>query len=496
MPQDSAYSDEYPLGAFKDFINERSLGQMMLLRRIGLFSSISTACILGSGCLLSSSVARDISFKASSTPLKYTIGLAPLSLGNPLAAIGPQTSLPMTPISSNLNLTDPTFKYRTKWTEKKLSFRTGDTLDTLLTRAGVNQKEAHQAVKAFSKTFDPRLIQGGQKLWVRHQITIQDIVSDNPKSGTFAGFRYKPSLSQEIHVLREKNNSYKATFVDHKLVRHITRSEGIIQSSLYLAGRKARLQPATLAELIRAFSWDVDFQRDIRKGDKFEVMFNTALNADGKVVRSDEILFAALTLRGKRKAIYRLDDINGAFEYFDEKGHSAQKALMRTPIDGARLSSGYGRRRHPILGYTKMHRGVDFAAPRGTPIYAAGNGIIEVARRNGAYGKYIRIRHNGTYKTAYAHMSRYGRNIKRGVRVRQGQIIGYVGSTGRSTGNHLHFEVIRNGKKQNPMRIKMPSGRKLVGQMLSHFHATRMKLDARYHSIPTGTPIQVSSADW
>ena len=238
-----------------------------------------------------------------------------------------------------------------------------------------------------------------------------------------------------------------------------------------------------LVELIRAYSWDVDFQRDIRSGDTFQVMYERVYDEHGNHVHSGNIRFAQLTLSGKRHPIYRYRSKDGDDDYFDERGQSARKALMRTPIDGARLSSGFGRRRHPILGYNKMHRGVDFAAPRGTSIYAAGNGTIIKAGRNGAYGIYIRIRHNNRYSTAYGHMKGLARSARRGKRVTQGQIIGYVGTTGRSTGPHLHYEILSNGRRTNPMKIKMPSGRKLKGGALAAFQAARASIDTAFSGL-------------
>ncbi|MEK9723206.1 MAG: peptidoglycan DD-metalloendopeptidase family protein, partial [Rhodospirillaceae bacterium] len=370
--------------------------------------------------------------------------------------------------------------------EQAFKVQRGDTLATVLDRAGVDRSEAHAAMQAFAKAHDPRHIRVGQVLGIRYRVSVTDEIAGDAAPGRFDGFTYAPAFDREVLVARTEDADFDAKVVDRPVSRHVARSEGIIQSSLYVAGRKAGLPAAALAELIRAFSWDVDFQRGIRKGDKFEVMFNYAVSDTGRIVQSDEILFAALTLSGSRKGIYRFDDGHGSFEYFDEKGNSAQKALMRTPIDGARLSSGFGARRHPVLGYTKMHRGVDFAAPKGTPIYAAGNGVVEVAGRKGGYGKYVRIRHNGTYQTAYAHMSGYGRGIRVGTRVHQGQVIGYVGTTGRSTGNHLHYEILRNGIQLNPMRIKMPSGRTLIGKELNAFHALRAALEVRYAALPKG----------
>ena len=463
----------------------------MLLRGTGLIVGLVASFILCGGYMLGSSVARDTAFKVRSTPPESTLALAPLSLGNPFAAKGPETSPPL----FSQTLIEPAAAPRNPVIEQKFKVRKGDTLATVLGRAGVSRGDAHAAMKAFAKKHDPRYIRVGQELKIRYKVAAKDVLSDGTDLGAFDGFHYTPAFDKEVRVTRGRVESFDASVVDRPVTRHVSRLEGIIQSSLYIAGKKAGPPSATLAELIRAYSWDVDFQRGIRKGDKFEVMFSFVRNDEGKIVRSDEILFATLTLQGQRRAIYRYEDGQGGFEYFDEKGNSAQKALMRTPIDGGRLSSGFGRRRHPILGYTKMHRGVDFAAPRGTPIYAAGNGIVEMAQRNGGYGKFVRIRHNGTYKTAYAHMSRYGRGIRKGKRVRQGQIIGYVGTTGRSTGNHLHYEILRNGRQLNPMRIKMPSGRKLNDKELTRYRALQKALDIRYVSLPKGRATQVLSAN-
>ena len=200
---------------------------------------------------------------------------------------------------------------------------------------------------------------------------------------------------------------------------------------------------------------------------------------NGAFARWGDILYAKLTLSGKALRLYRYKSKRHGVGYFDERGRSAQKALMKTPINGARLSSSYGLRRHPILGYTKVHRGVDFAAPSGTPVFAAGNGVVAYAGRKGAYGKYIKIRHNGRYSTAYAHLRGFKRGIRRGRRVTQGQTIGYVGSTGRSTGPHLHYEIHVNGRKINPLRLKLPSGRKLKGAEFRNFIIKLNEIDNR-----------------
>jgi murein DD-endopeptidase MepM/ murein hydrolase activator NlpD len=235
--------------------------------------------------------------------------------------------------------------------------------------------------------------------------------------------------------------------------------------------------------MIRIFSFDVDFQREVRRGDGFEVLYHQAFDVNGAAVPITEIVFASMTLSKTPRPYYRYTPASGVTDYFDRRGQSVKKTLMRTPVDGARLSSGFGRRKHPILGYTKLHRGADFAAPTGTPIMAAGDGVVVSLGRNGHYGKYIQIRHNSTYSTAYAHMSAYRRGLKRGSRVRQGQTIGYVGSTGRSTGPHLHYEVLVNGKQRNPLGLKLPSGEQLRGKDLANFKLIRDEIDRQHNSL-------------
>ncbi len=243
---------------------------------------------------------------------------------------------------------------------------------------------------------------------------------------------------------------------------------GEIKTSLYKAMKDQGLSEIVINEIIRIYSFDVDFQRDIYEGDSFEMLFVKKVNNNGKTIQIEDPKYLMLSSRGTPLIYYLYN--NGEFsEYFDEKGKGMTKSLMKTPINGARLSSSYGMRKHPISGYNKMHKGVDFAAPTGTPIFAAGNGVVEYVGRNGGYGKYIRIRHDGTYKTAYAHLNGYKKGISSGVRVKQGDVIGYVGSTGKSTGPHLHYEIIVNGKQINPATLKLPSGRKLNEQQLNEF---------------------------
>ncbi len=357
---------------------------------------------------------------------------------------------------------------------KTVKAGSGDTFMKLLVKAGADRLSAHSAIRAMRKTFHPRYLKRGQKI----AVTLKPI-SWGVKTGDFESYEFNPTAEETIKVSRLENGRFSAKKIKRILDRKDVRITGSIQSSLYVSATKAGLAASTLVDLIRLFSWDVDFQRDIQKNDKFDVMVERLHQKNGDFARWGKILYAELVLSGKPVRLYRYESRHHGVEYFDEKGRSAQKALMKTPINGARLSSRFGKRRHPILGYTRMHRGVDFAAPRGTPIYAAGNGTITYAGHQGGYGKYIRIRHNGRYSTAYAHLHGFKRGIRKGRRVTQGQVIGYVGSTGRSTGPHLHYEIHVNGRQTNPLRLRLPSGRKLKGKELGRFAKIRAGLDGR-----------------
>ncbi len=406
-----------------------------------------------------------------------TLSMAPISLGNPAAAATLKARHPGLPGD-----TPPSPVRMTLRAEK------GTTLSGLLRGAGVSRNEAETAIAAVRKFFDPRRIKPGQIVTLTFDVT-GGTRNDTLAPGRFKGMTLSTDYAKQVTVARKGDGTFAAKMIDRPYTRSLVRSEGQIRQSLYLAGTRAGVPLSVLSELIRAYSWDVDFQRDIRAGDGFEVLFEQIRDDMGKTVNTGKIVYAALRLSGEKRAIYLHKTKDGEVGYFNEKGGSARKALLRTPIDGARLSSGFGKRRHPILGYTKMHRGADFAAPRGTPIYAAGNGTVEYAGRKGGYGVYIRIRHNGRYNTAYAHMKGVARGISKGKRVRQGQTIGYVGSTGRSTGPHLHYEILQAGRQVNPLRVKMPSGRKLKGAELAHFQAQRGNIDRKFATLAPETTV-------
>jgi murein DD-endopeptidase MepM/ murein hydrolase activator NlpD len=261
-----------------------------------------------------------------------------------------------------------------------------------------------------------------------------------------------------------------------KLNKKIIYNENVILQSLYKSATDQNIPPNTIIEFARIYGFQVDFQRDIRKGDKFQIMYEVFIDNQDKIIETGEILFANLKLSGQDNSLYYFDKKNVQGHY-NKNGKSVQKALMKTPINGARLSSSFGMRKHPIDGFNKMHRGTDFAAPKGTPIMASGNGIVKKAGWCGGGGNCVKIKHNSTYETVYAHMSKFARGIKKGVRVKQGQTIGYVGSTGKSTGPHLHYEVIVNGKRVNSQKLKLPSGKILKGKNRELFETNKIKLN-------------------
>ena len=355
----------------------------------------------------------------------------------------------------------------------------GDTLMKLLTRNAVAREQAHAAVTALRPVYDLKRMRIGQTFSLVFA-PAPSLRSANDETKTdLLTLSFRPSVDQDIILRRGEEGEFKADVVDRPLERLDAHADGRISTSLYDAAMAAKLPVDVMMRLIQVFSFDVDFQREVQPGDRFAVLYEEFRDELGEPVRSGKIAWASMTLSGKTLEYARHAPKGGFADYYDRKGRSVKKTLMRTPINGARLSSRFGKRRHPVLGYTKVHRGVDFAAPKGVPIMAAGDGVIESIGRNGGYGKYIRIRHNSTYKTAYAHMSSYKRGLKKGTRVRQGSTIGYVGSTGRSTGPHLHYEVLKNGRQTNPMSVRLPAGDKLKGKALKRFLAGWPEIDRR-----------------
>ena len=350
----------------------------------------------------------------------------------------------------------------------------GDTFGAMLRRAGVRPEDTAPAVRALRKVYDPRTLPIGLEL---------KVIFEAPGVGRprFLGYRFDSSADRMVRVSRLATGAYGARKVEKIVTQVYSRADGQIETSLFGAGVKAGAPPRVMLQMVRLFSFAVDFQRDLHGGEKFHIMYRSQKDESGRIVRHGDIVYASLTVGGKTQKLYLYEHPNGgARQYLNERGQGNRRTLMKTPIDGARLTSRFGYRKHPLLGFTKLHAGVDFGARTGTPIFAAGSGKIVKIGWFGAYGRYIRIRHGTVYETAYAHMSRFQRGLRVGSRVKQGETIGYVGNSGRSTGPHLHYEVIRNGRQVNPMKVALPARKNLKGRELKQFLAQRKEIDARF----------------
>jgi murein DD-endopeptidase MepM/ murein hydrolase activator NlpD len=360
--------------------------------------------------------------------------------------------------------------------QKVIEVRPGDTLYGVLVNAGITEDDANSAVGAIAEIFSPRDLRAGQEITLN--ITTASGTRENDADTQLMGLSFEPNVTTDVTLTRNDTGLFVAAAVDKPVVEHNRRGAGIIDSSLFDAAQEAGVPMPVVADLIRTFSFDVDFQRDIQDGDAFEVLYERMESEDGEFVKSGKILFASLTLSGKTIPVYYFER-DGDGEYFTPKGEAIRKSLLRTPVDGARVTSGFGMRMHPVLGFSKLHKGIDFGAPTGTPIFAAGNGTVVEIGKKGAYGNYIRLRHNGEYQTAYAHMSKFAKGLRKGDKVKQGQVIGYVGATGRVTGAHLHYEIMVAGKQVNPGKVKTVASNKLSGKQLRAFQAQVAKIDAQ-----------------
>ena len=343
----------------------------------------------------------------------------------------------------------------------------GETFDKILKNYGIKEVEILGIKKKLSKKINLNKLNTNQKI----QFTL------NQSNNQLKEFVFKISNAEKIYLTKNKEkDDFNQEIVLTKLNKEVIYKENIILNSLYNSASKKEVPINTIIELARIYGFEVDFQRDIRKRDSFQIMYEVFKDDNKKIIETGEILFANLKLSGQDNPLYFFTSKNTK-GHFDKNGKSSQKALMKTPINGARLSSPFGMRKHPIDGFNKMHRGTDFAAPTGTPIMASGNGVIKKAGWCGGGGNCVVIKHNSTYQTVYAHMSKFASGIRSGVRVKQGQTIGFVGSTGKSTGPHLHYEVIVNGKKINSQKLKLPSGKILKGKERKLFETAKIKLD-------------------
>jgi murein DD-endopeptidase MepM/ murein hydrolase activator NlpD len=401
----------------------------------------------------------------------------------------------------------------------------GDTLAGAMEDAGVSANDANAVITALGKDFNPRTLKVGMSLDLTYNVVPEEapaapkttvvMVNHKPvtvpveedsdadaKEGSsqpisrLLSLHFSPTIEQDVTVTRDLSGAFTAQFDQKILNVHHHRAGATIDSSLYLAGMQAGIPADIVIEMIRMFSYKVDFQRDLQPGDTFEVYYDYYYTPDGQPAKTGNISYARMRLGGRDVVLYRYaprDDETA--EYFDPKGQSAKGMLMKTPVDGARISSGFGSRLHPILGYTRVHKGVDFAVPTGTPVMAAGAGTINFMGWANGYGNFVVINHSNGYATAYGHLSRFAPGMRRGAHVAQGSVFAYSGATGLATGPHLHYEIRVNGGQVNPLTVKIADGRQLTGAELSAFLQQRLKMDALLASTPLETKVADTSTD-
>jgi murein DD-endopeptidase MepM/ murein hydrolase activator NlpD len=358
----------------------------------------------------------------------------------------------------------------------------GDTVTSILRDQGATPEEA----KAIATTLGPRGRDGGLKEGQKLRILMSP--AGQGPSQRLQPYRVIVANESTVEAVAALSDLGKYVAVDVQSMNTVTEAAdnsddddddgtGVrLYQSVYETALRNKVPPAVIEDMVRIYSYDVDFQRKVQPGDSFDVFF--AGEDEGTTTEKNEVLFASLTVGGETKKYYRFQTPDDSVvDYYDETGKSAKKFLVRKPVNNAIMRSGFGSRRHPILGYVKMHTGVDWATPYGTPIFASGNGVVEVAGWEGGYGKYVKLKHNNGYETAYGHMSAFAKGLEPGKRVRQGQVIGFVGSTGQSTGAHVHYEILVNGRFVDPMRIKLPRGRSLDGPIIASFEKERDRLD-------------------
>jgi len=370
-------------------------------------------------------------------------------------------------LNSSLKRITSELKPRYIYIEHKV--KEGDTYESIINNLNIQKKEKKLFLNSVTNNKNINILKLNQKIFFK---------IDKKNNTKIVNFTIEIDKKKNIFFEKIDNDeTFVSKIIEKTLTKTIAFQEGIIKSSLYNAALKLGIKPNTIVEFARLYGFQIDFQRDIWKNDSFQIIYEEFKNEDGSVVEVGDIIYANLNTQNTDLQLYKFEYEKNKIDYFDESGKSIRKTLMKTPINGARLSSSFGKRKHPILGFTKMHTGTDFAAPKGTPIMASGYGIVVKSSWCGGGGNCVKIKHNSSYQTVYAHLSKFGRGIKKGVRVKQGQIIGYVGSTGLSTGPHLHYEVIENGRKINSQKLKLPSGKILKGNLRKKFEVNKIKID-------------------
>ena len=361
-------------------------------------------------------------------------------------------------------------RLKSPFTNINYEIKSGESIQKILQKLKIKNNEIQLVINHFKKYGNPNQLLVGNRI----DIVVKENLSK--KDNSIVKFSIPITKSTTIEIIRDEEDKITSKKIITKLYKRKILAENIIIKNLYSSAIKAKINPDTIIEFARIFGFEIDFQRDIRKNDYFKIVYDKFFDENGEFVKSGPIFYAHMSVNGREITLYKFGNDKN-YGYFDINGKSVEKALMKTPINGARLSSSFGMRKHPILGFTKMHKGTDFAAKSGTPIMASGSGTIVLAKWCGGGGNCIKIKHNSTYETIYAHMKNFARGIKRGKKVKQGQIIGYVGSTGMSTGPHLHYEVLINGKKVNSQKLKLPSGKVLKDNERKMFEIHRIKTD-------------------
>ena len=362
-----------------------------------------------------------------------------------------------------------TSKLKPRYKEINYEVQKGDNYQKIIESLNLPLSEKEKFLNTVKKQKEVKSLRENQQIYFK---------IDRKNNIKLIKFKIEISKKKDVEFIRNDDlNKFSSKIIEKNLNRVLIFKEGIIKNSLYNTAIKLNIKPNTIIEFARLYGFQVDFQRDIWKGDSFQIIYEQFENEDKSLIESGDIIFSNLNIQGNDLNLYKFELVKNEIDYFDENGKSMKKTLMKTPINGARLSSPFGKRKHPILGFTKMHTGTDFAAPTGTPIMASGDGVVTRAQWCGGGGNCVKIKHNSVYQTVYAHMSKFGRGIKKGTRVKQGQIIGYVGSTGLSTGPHLHYEVIENGRKINSQKLKLPSGKTLKGKLRNKFEVNKIKID-------------------
>ena len=428
--------------------------------------------------------AKAVALAGTALSLLVAVGLGMVNRAIPdanqlkrIADVGPAPALAAVSTDQQLmphgTSLEPNRRRKPETHERVITLGEGDTLIKVLLQANISQLEARAVSEALRKVFDPRDLKTGQTLWLF--IGEHDNNADVP---SLRRLELVPETDRLISVEHLSDEAFetRTSAISHK--RQLRSKRGTIRSSLYETARVAKVPAEILKQARQILSYRLDLQRDLRDGDTFQIVFEVLEDGLGRGRHPGELIFAAIGSGQRSLRIFRHTTADGYTGFFDDKGNSIETSLMKTPVDGGRLSSLFGKRDHPVLGYTRMHRGVDFTARRGTPVRAAGDGTIVRRRRKGSFGKYVEIRHNATYATAYAHLSRYVEGAEPGARIQKGDVIGYVGATGLATGPNVHYEVLRNGEQVDPMRLELPPRRILEGDDLTRFEQEKAMVEA------------------